>query len=59
MSVTYDSSTSGSLGIHQNYSGSGDTCKANSSLEKKFMNVITYPRLSSVSIHLLVYLYQE
>ncbi|XP_034250095.1 lysosomal-trafficking regulator isoform X2 [Thrips palmi] len=59
MSVTYDSSTSGSLGIHQNYTGLGEAGKSNSVSDKKFMNVISYPRLCSVSINLLVYLYQE
>lgn len=59
VAVTYDSSTSVSLGIPQKVAGSGDSNRTVSTIDKKFINVISYPKLCSTSINLLVYLYQE
>lgn len=59
MSVTYDSSTSGSLSIQQKFMEPGDLSKAHSTMDKKSVNIIAYPQLCSLSINLLVFLFQE
>lgn len=57
--MAYDSSTSGSIGTQQKLIVSGDTSKSNPTSDKKYVNVITHPKLCSLPINLLVFLYQE